>query len=278
MSGFVSAWDDHRRPAAIVTVGTILNLELLVIGLLWLYGFAADLPRPALFVLRMLVVSAVASLSLAFLSWLPPDSVPPALLTLMPSRFLNFNVLAFVPVILGLFAKYRHSLWSRLAIPIFLGSLLVSYRSMIWDDRAAVSGLIQNLRPNPWHVFVVASLALLAIRITPAWKQTHAPRLIRSAAAISLALLIVSAALMWRRPAPYPLLDRTNDPFWTEVAADDRGLLLTGGSFHLVQLYTRRPVLLDGGALDFLTYAPARRAGCRTYSARGVRDRLFQSA
>jgi hypothetical protein len=257
LSGFVSAWDDHRRPAAIVTVGTILNLELLTIGLLWLYGFASDLPRPALFVLRMLVVSAVASLSLAFLSWLPPASVPATLLTLMPSRFLNFNVLAFVPVILGLFARYRHSLWSRLAIPIFLGSLFVSYRSMIWDDRSAVSGLVQDLRPNPWHVFVIAWLALLAIRVTPAWKQVHAPRLIRPAAVISLALLIVSAALMWRRPAPYPLLDRTNDPFWTEVAADDRGLLLTGGSFHLVQLYTRRPVLLDGGALDFLTYAPA---------------------
>jgi hypothetical protein len=33
-------------------------------------------------------------------------------------------------------------------------------------------------------------------------------------------------------------------------------MLLTSGSFHLVQLYTRRPVLIDGGALDTLMYAP----------------------
>jgi hypothetical protein len=33
-------------------------------------------------------------------------------------------------------------------------------------------------------------------------------------------------------------------------------MTLTSGSFHLVQLYTRRPVLIDGGALDTLMYAP----------------------
>ena len=39
------------------------------------------------------------------------------------------------------------------------------------------------------------------------------------------------------------------------AAAEPNGLIATGGSFHLVQLYTRRPVLLDGGALDSLPYA-----------------------
>jgi hypothetical protein len=33
------------------------------------------------------------------------------------------------------------------------------------------------------------------------------------------------------------------------------GLLLTAGDLHLVQLRTRRPVLLDGGGLDALPYA-----------------------
>ena len=49
--------------------------------------------------------------------------------------------------------------------------------------------------------------------------------------------------------------DRTNDPFFAAVAAEPNGLVATGGSFHLVQLYTRRPILLDGGALDSLPYA-----------------------
>jgi hypothetical protein len=40
------------------------------------------------------------------------------------------------------------------------------------------------------------------------------------------------------------------------MAAQGEGLLLTGGNLHLVQLRTRRPVLLDGGGLDALPYAP----------------------
>ena len=37
--------------------------------------------------------------------------------------------------------------------------------------------------------------------------------------------------------------------------ASGKGLLLTGGRLHLVQLRSRRPVLLDGGGLDGLAYA-----------------------
>jgi hypothetical protein len=40
-----------------------------------------------------------------------------------------------------------------------------------------------------------------------------------------------------------------------ETAAAGEGMLLTGGDLHLVQLRTRRPVLLDGGGLDALPYA-----------------------
>jgi hypothetical protein len=48
--------------------------------------------------------------------------------------------------------------------------------------------------------------------------------------------------------------DRTNSPAFAQVA-EGSGLLLTGGDLHLVQLRTRRPVLLDGGGLDGLPYA-----------------------
>jgi hypothetical protein len=48
--------------------------------------------------------------------------------------------------------------------------------------------------------------------------------------------------------------DRTNDKFYAAIAAERAGMVLTAGSYQLVQLYTRRPVLLDG-ALDTLPYA-----------------------
>ena len=55
--------------------------------------------------------------------------------------------------------------------------------------------------------------------------------------------------------------DRTNDVFFGQVAAG-HGLLLTAGDLHLIQLTTRRPVLLDGGGArwrDVLAGSRARR-------------------
>jgi len=75
---------------------------------------------------------------------------------------------------------------------------------------------------------------------------------------LGVAVLLLAAGLTWRVSAPRETIfrDRTNDPFFATIAADRRGLVVTAGSFQLVQLYTRRPVLLDGGALDTMVYAP----------------------
>jgi hypothetical protein len=48
--------------------------------------------------------------------------------------------------------------------------------------------------------------------------------------------------------------DRTNDVFFADVAARS-GVLLVAGDLYLVQLRTRRPVLLDAGALDTVMYS-----------------------
>jgi hypothetical protein len=256
LSGFVNAWDGHRQPAATVSVGTILNVDALVIALIWLNTFRDDLPKSSILALRVVIVSAVLSLLFMFVSWLPPNTVPTTLLMLMPSRFLNFNVLAFVPLILGLLGVYRRSIWSQLVIAALLYALFASYRSMVWDAQPVTDGIAGYIRFNPWHVFVGASIGLVAVRVTPAWKPTQRFLAIRTVQTLSLAIIAVSAVLVWRLPPAYPLLDRTNDPIFAAVAGEPRGMVLTGGSFHLVQLYTRRPVLLDGGALDLLTYAP----------------------
>jgi hypothetical protein len=48
--------------------------------------------------------------------------------------------------------------------------------------------------------------------------------------------------------------DRTNDVFFADVAARP-GVLLVAGDLHLIQLRTRRAVLLDAGALDAVMYS-----------------------
>jgi hypothetical protein len=133
--------------------------------------------------------------------------------------------------------------------------LVLSYRSMLWEAGPTFVDLARRTYINPWHVFVGAAIAVTLVRLrlsrTPAWPLPAA--LLRST---TIGLMAVCLALTWRLPQAFPLLDRTNDPFFEAVAAEREGLIATAGSFHLVQLYTRRPVLVDGGALDTLTYAP----------------------
>jgi hypothetical protein len=70
---------------------------------------------------------------------------------------------------------------------------------------------------------------------------------------------VFAAVLTWslsnRPPGLY--LDRTNDPFFAAVARERRGFVITGGAFQLLQLSTRRPVLIDSGGLDALPYVIA---------------------
>ena len=56
LAGFVGAWDVHRRAARVWTVGVILNCCALGVSVLSLKALAADLARPAVFLLRAVAV------------------------------------------------------------------------------------------------------------------------------------------------------------------------------------------------------------------------------
>ena len=73
---------------------------------------------------------------------------------------------------------------------------------------------------------------------------------------MTIVLMAWTVMLTWALPRPrgFDMADRTDDVLF-RMLSEGRGLLLTGGDLHLVQLRTRRPVLLDGGGLDALPYA-----------------------
>jgi hypothetical protein len=83
-------------------------------------------------------------------------------------------------------------------------------------------------------------------------------RIGRPAAAVafvaSILFCVARIGVSWGSPLDW-LTDRGNDPFYAQVAAGT-GILLTAGDLNLVQLRTRRPILLDGGGLDALPYVP----------------------
>ena len=266
-STFERLWDAHRRARIeFADTGAMLNRTLGPIALLWLIGFARDLPRPALFLLRVAAIAGMCSLAIVFLTWLPPDSMPRTLSILMPGRLLNLDIVLIGPVLIGLIAAYRHRRSAQVLLVALLAGLLLTSKSLIWRWIADRGAQPWSVRIDPVLLFEGAALAILCIAL---WQATREPvdrvaepipsttmaRWLSPAA--TLAILMVALASGWRIAGPRSIFrDRTNNPFYQAVAADRRGLTVTAGSFQLVQLYTRRPVLIDSGGLDTMVYAP----------------------
>jgi hypothetical protein len=259
ISAFVTHWDSHRKPIDIAHNGVTLNFAAFATAIVWLVAFARDLPKPSLFLLRVTAVSALMSIALVFVSWVPPDRLPTTLLVMMPGRVLNFNALTFVALIIGLLGSYNS--WWSYALLTFLGAgLLAADFSLFWVWlRDAVE--IDYASPIPiLTVVFITCLALVAAAGAARWRggMTGSPGrkavpLLRALSFLPLAVAM-AIALTFARPRATIFRDRTNDVFLQQVAAG-RGVLLTAGDLHLVQLKTRRPVLLDGGGLDGVLYA-----------------------
>ena len=268
LDAFVAFWDAHRHPVNIASPGVILNGAALVLALVWLMGPGRDLSRSAGFLLRIVFVGAALSLAFVFLSWVPPGKLPQNLVILMPSRLLNFNVMTFTPLLFGLIAACRGGLWSDALIGTMAAGLLLGERSRFWEWAQQRGWLAGQGRFDQLVVIAAASVGLLCLAAATSARSsagrasgagqstTPGPFAAKLGRLTSVSVLAAAVALSWRVRPDYTLLDRTNDPFFAQMAAERTGLVATAGSFHLVQLYTRRPVLIDGGALDTLSYAP----------------------
>jgi hypothetical protein len=238
---FVATWDEHRRPVQIRQAGVIVNVAALALSLAALRWMRAELSSGAAFLLRVSAVSGVLGLVAMCFTWIPAANQPTILSMLMPARLLNYNVMAMCPLVIGVLAGRRAAL-SGAALCLFLAALLVSDRSLfgrhIFDPTLVVlvgtaAAVVHRKKgSDPFFVFAIGRIATVGVAVIAAWH-----------------LLGV------KRPTTF-YRDRTNDEFFATVASETEGVVLTAGSYQLVQLYTRRPVLIDGGGLDTVTYAP----------------------
>ena len=283
LASFVAFWDAHRQPASLSAEGTKLNVGTLALAMLWLK--LSLVPRPAALLLRIVVVTASLSLALQLVAFIPPAVLPSTLLILMPGRLVNLTALMAVAVLMGLIgtlAGKGQRMWSgMLALYLSIG-LFIGNRSMLWewlerhDDGLLASAFPAVLRAptRPLQILLTVLALLVAIVAVFSWRarresteeQQSSPditwprRLLTTLPRIGVLTTLAGATLLlWQwpqRPVHDVYRDRTNSAAFAKVA-EGSGLLLTGGDLHLVQLRTRRPVLLDGGALDGLPYALA---------------------
>lgn len=267
LRAFVAFWDGHRFPVDIGHLGVAMNGLAGLLAAMWLSARAEALSPPVRVLLRMIMVVAIMSVAIIGVSWVPPAHVPTVLLMLMPARFLNLNVLLFVPLVIGLARSLRKDSYGDVVVALMVVGLLVGSPSMFW-------GYMTRWGVHEWPhlidhrlVFELAAVSLAGLCATCRYRAGGVSRAPDPAPTTNawlkpalnvcvIALFVVTAALCTRFDAGTPLVDRTNDPFWSQVAADQRGMTLTAGSFIMVQLRSRRPVLLNSGGLDGLPYAP----------------------
>jgi hypothetical protein len=281
---FVSFWDTHRQTVSLGADGTKLNIGTLMLALVWL-KLSPGLPSSAMFLLRLVVVTATLSLGLVLLSIVPPTTLPSTLLILMPGRLVNFNAFVAAAILIGLAGhawRNRPGFWSGLLALYLSVGLLLGNRSMLWEWfgqndgsvlQSALQGVMPDRRTRPLQILLTVAVVLIVVTVSsrrrPARQVVNneqpAPPAVALPARLllglarggTLMLLLGATVLLWRwppRPAHSVFLDRTTSQTFAQLAKG-RGLLVTGGDMQLVQLRTRRPVLINGGGLDGLPYA-----------------------
>jgi hypothetical protein len=266
IAAFFESWDGHRQPVNFGAPGVLLNGLAAVLALCWLTVFGRDLSRGRAFLLRFILVCSAVSVGFGMISHLPADSLPLPLMILMPTRLLNINLLLFPALVFGLFVMYRHTIWAAIALPVLTAAIAIGDRSYVWREIAdRHPGWVHRLDlPRPDTLLTLELAAVAVVLCVAMARLVHSgvlkPRAGRTATRASL--VVTLGILVWaagslaplRRPTQVIFRDRTNSSFFYFVGQHP-GMLLTGGNLYLVQLRTRRPVLLNGGGLDGLAYA-----------------------
>ncbi len=262
LSAFTALWDEHRQPMGLANAGVVLNVAAILVGLLWLTVFDSVLPAAAKFMLRFLCVSGLVSITCVAISHVSPDLLPGFLIVLMPTRVVNVNAMMFAATLLGVMSAYRNRAWARALVAIMIAALLLNHRELLGIGQTTLIPLEPRLLTM--SVLLTGTVVLIGgatLDTLLARRDSSAPDWFRTAADLAVIGIVAAAVIpglfhMPRRTEQATFRDRTNDGLFA-TAARSKGMLLTGGTLHLAQLRTRRPVLIDGGGLDGLPYALA---------------------
>jgi hypothetical protein len=265
LHGFVPFWDGHRRPVDLRSEGVMLNALAITLAGLWLICFQRSLSPNQKFLLRFVAIGGLLSLGLACWTTLPGAWMPDWLLVLMPGRLLNVNVILTPALLFGLTSTLRPTILAETITLTLAMGLLVSRQSAFWRVPEYSLLNIDNLVVlSVGFANALCAALLVSDRRWPSAAAFVRPysgpmRLIRlfvirallvSTLGIAAGTATVDAAKAGKRA----LTDWTTDPL-LQAAARGHGPLLKGAGLWAIQLRTRRPVLLDGDALDNLPYA-----------------------
>ncbi len=249
-SAFIRFWDGHRKPVSLFSEDIAINISLLTIAGLWLFFFRRDLLGNSVFLLKSVCVSALLGILFAVLSWIPPENFPILFERMMLPRILCLNILLSGSILLGLASRYAENWYGKIFWISLLGVILLLRLFHI----AGILTLI-TLWIFAGSLFLLRLSKKIFLDEAPSSKWMS---MLHRVGLILLGLTLVPHTLqlvkfpeIWNERMGV----RTGDVFFEKVAQDKR-ILLLAAPLTSIQLYTRRAVLMDIGALDSITYIP----------------------
>jgi hypothetical protein len=258
---YVREWDAHRQPVDFGNDGIWIGLATAALALLWLGPLRRETPDAARVLLKAFVALGLVAAPFLALSFVDPGRIPATLLVLMPSRLINVNVLASMALLLALLWRRRGSAWGPAGIVVLVIGLTLAYRSRYLVFLREVLGVEAWQWSRDRLETLVAAAALLLVAAVAAGRRPDAEesrptRGLRRAVWMVLATApVLSFALLPREWQRSELRERRRDRVFAELARG-HGLVAAASDEYLVQLRTRRPVILDAGGLDMLPYVP----------------------
>lgn len=246
ITSFIANFDYHRPLPGWNHEGLLVGILILVTAIRLMR--IMDARVGAKIVAAAVASSVVVTVAVVALS----DFVPffCSLKILIPWRYLNFAHICLVPLVFGFLAAASPNLPRLKALLLIVIPIVCFY----WSRSGSI---------NPMWFY--GGLLLLILLLSIQWHLdipeyifgtlSRSLTWITASGCVVLALSSVTPALRTLLSHGYALEDRSTIEI-IRIASGRPGILLTAGDMHLVQLMTRRPVLLDGGGLDFFCYVP----------------------
>ncbi len=242
----------HREPISFWNQGFLINLVAGIFACGAICFFSRELPNSSRAFLSFVLTASILSVTAVLISRTPIESFPQILIWLMPQRILNFNCFIFGVMILGLLNFYAGKEWLfRLAAIFALGFLWMATRKH--EQETLILPLFLVL-----SIFVMLRLGFFFMRRNRFHLQAETGEKARPELFILIVVFFIyhgsHLASNWSSR-----IQTLEDPKIDSVIAllhQDKSILATSPDMERIQLMTRRPVLLDLGALDMLPYVP----------------------
>lgn len=245
---FIAHWDYHRRAVMPGAGGLKLATALLLLLLALNPVRRRDTAYTHLSI--ALLFSTVCALVGAVMTWIP-ESLPEILNRVMPGRFINLSILAMPVILVGLSGAHTHAIRRRLATGILLTYLTINIVHHIFLSSDKYGWVLPQVL-----ALCVLTLLVIGALYTPL-PARNSIKLLRILPILPVFLLAIIAGLVFMLVSAPPSFSPWTDREIWDTARENEGLLITSGNQHTIQVRTRRPLLLNVGALDQVVQVPA---------------------